>query len=93
MLRNLVLTLAIASTVAGAVATLAIGPAALGWLIMSLLVLIGSVFERIRYKRLAASPPDPRFQRTAERFRDPQTGTVVRVYADPATGERVYVRD
>ena len=58
-----------------------------------LVVLVGCVFERVRYKRLNASVTDPRFKATPERFRDPTSGEVVRVYADPATGERLYVRD
>ena len=93
MLRNVVLGLAIAITLAGVAGLVVVGPAVLGWLIFGLLLVIGSVFERVRYKRLTAAAPDPRFRPTAERFRDPESGAVVRVYADPATGERAYVRD
>jgi hypothetical protein len=93
MLHNLVLAFAALLTLAGGAAVIWGGPAGAPWLVSGLLLLIGSVFERVRYKRLAASAPDPRFQRTSERFRDPETGAVVNVYADPKTGERIYVRD
>ena len=93
MLRNLVLALAAALCVIGAVATTLAWPAGVAWLAWGLLLLIGTIFERVRYKRLAAAAPDPRFQRTDERFFDPGTGEPVTVYADPATGERAYVRE
>ena len=69
------------------------GPAALGWVFGSGLLLAGTVFERVRYKRLAAGAPEPRFRRTAERFFDTETGAPVTVWVDPGTGERKYVRD
>ena len=58
-----------------------------------MLLLAGTVFERVRYKRLQPSAPGGRFVRTPERFRDEATGADVTVYADPATGERAYVRE
>ena len=69
------------------------GPAALGWVFGAGLLLAGTVFERVRYKRLATAAPESRFRRTAERFFDTETGAPVTVWADPATGERKYVRD
>jgi hypothetical protein len=93
MLRNLVLAVAALSALGGLAAVVIAGPTALGWLFGGLIVLIGTVFERVRYKRLATAAPDARFERTPERFRDPSTGEVVSVYADPRTGERVYVKD
>ena len=93
MLRNLVLLLAGALCVVGAAATAFAWPAGLAWLAWGLILLIGTVFERVRYKRLAAAAPEPRFRRTDERFFDPGTGEPVTVYADPATGERSYVRE
>lgn len=93
MLRNLVMAVAALASLAGAVATVRGGPQGLGLLVFGGLLLAGSLFERVRYKRLAAGAPDPRFRPTPERFRDPTTGERVQVYADPATGERVYVRD
>jgi len=93
MLRNIVLAFAVLMAASGAAAVATIGPQALGWLVGGIVILIGCVFERVRYKRLSASVTDPRFKPTPERFRDPTSGEVVRVYADPATGERLYVRD
>jgi len=56
------------------------------------LVLIGAVlFERWRYKRLAATRPGPGWVATDERFVDPESGKLVTVYYRPATGERRYV--
>ena len=68
-------------------------PGGLGALILGVLLTVGTVFERIRYKQLQAKAPDARFQATAERFIDPKTGQPVTVYVDPATGERAYVKD
>lgn len=93
MLRSLVLALAVVLTAAGAAGMAWAGPAALPWLVFGAVLLIGALFERVRYKRLLSAAPDPRFQSTEERFRDPTSGTVVRVYVDPATGERIYIRD
>ena len=78
--------------IGGGVATLTVGPAGIGWLVMGVMVLIGLLAERVYYKRIIERAPDSRFERTSERFRDPMTGAVVDVYADPKTGERVYVR-
>jgi len=66
------------------------GPQALAF---GLLLGVGVLIERTRYKRLERAAPDPRFQPTSERFIDPETRAAVTVYFDPATGERKYVRD
>jgi hypothetical protein len=72
---------------------------ALGWagglqaLVGGIVVLVGVLFERARYKRLETAPPPPPFEATAERFVDPGSGAPVTVYANPLTGERRYVRD
>jgi hypothetical protein len=42
--------------------------------------------------RRTLAKPDPRFEATAEVFRDPSTGTVTRVYVNHSTGERRYRR-
>jgi len=64
-------------------------PAALlaGW---ALILLVGLLIERWRYKKLGAAPPGPGWQRTDERFVDPETEKLVTVYFNPATGERRY---
>ena len=56
-------------------------------------LVIGTVFERVIYKPTLARSPGPAFQRTPERFIDDQTGEAVTVYIEPATGERAYVRE
>ncbi len=93
MLRNGVLALAALTTLAGVLLIAVAGPAAIQLLVFGVLLLVGTVFERVVYKRVAPGPPGGRFQRTAERFHDPATGAPVTVYADPATGERAYVRE
>ena len=56
------------------------------------LIVLGTVFERWRYR-----PPDARpvtrWEPTGERFEDPQTGQIMQVYYDPASGQRRYVND
>jgi hypothetical protein len=59
-----------------------------GW---AVILLVGLLIERWRYKRLSAAPPGPDWQRTDERFIDPETGKLVTVYFHPATGERRYI--
>ena len=93
MLRNLLLGVAATMTVAGAALTAMFWPAGVQLLVFGLLLLTGTLFERVVYKRTLARPPDARFERTPERFRDPSTGEVLTVWADPATGERSYVRE
>jgi hypothetical protein len=56
------------------------------------LALIGTVFERVRYKAVAPAPPlGLGWVETSEKFRDPATGGWVQVYFKPETGERRYV--
>ena len=93
MLRSAVTVLAALAVLASGVAVLLSGATALAPFGFSVLLLVGTAWERVHYKRLAPAAPEPRFRPTAERFRDPTTGEPVTVYADPSTGERAYVRD
>jgi hypothetical protein len=63
-----------------------------GWqaLILGVIVLIGTLFERWRYRRIEQAS-NGRWQRTDEKFIDPTTGDPVEVMFDPRTGERRYV--
>ena len=63
-----------------------------GWQLLgfSLLVLLGTLFERWRYRRISERSDD-QWQRTSERFLDPVTGQPVDVLFNPRTGERRYV--
>jgi hypothetical protein len=66
--------------------------AALGPGLMGAVILLGTVFERFRYRRLGDAPPGPGWTDTGERFRDPETDATVAVFFHPPSGERRYVR-
>jgi hypothetical protein len=55
------------------------------------LLILGALFERVTYKKLAQRKPPSDFVATPERFIDPTSGKLVQVYTKPETGERVYV--
>lgn len=63
-----------------------------GWQMLAggLIVLVGVLFERWRYRQ-PAERPDSSWQATGERFIDPSTGDPVEVFYDPRSGERRYV--
>jgi hypothetical protein len=71
---------------------IACGVYAPGWqaLLIGVIVLIGTLFERWRYRRIEEAS-NGRWQRTDEQFIDPSTGDPVEVMFDPRTGERRYV--
>jgi hypothetical protein len=56
------------------------------------LILLGTLFERHRYRRLADAPPGAGWADTGERFRDPETNATVAVFFHAHSGERRYVR-
>ena len=56
------------------------------------LILLGTVFERWRYRPRDARP-EARWEPTGERFEDPQTGKSMQVLYDRKSGERRYVSD
>ncbi len=91
MLRSLVITSAAILMCVG-VCLIARGVHAPGWqvLVIGLMVLIGTLFERWRYRRIE-EPPRGNWQRTGEQFIDPSSGDPVEVMFDPGTGERRYV--
>src|SRR5215472_6780240 len=93
MLRSLLIGIA-GLSLAGAAIALAVGalPSALvlgGW---GLILLVGTVYERIRYKPVLETKPTNAV-RTGERFVDETTGKPVTVYVDPVSGERSYVQE
>ena len=80
---------------AGAVTLFGVGqvePGVLTLAAWAVILFVGVVFERTRYKAILDSPPGPDFQPTAERFVDPETGTATVVYFNAKTGKRAYVR-
>jgi hypothetical protein len=89
--RGLALALA-AACFAGAAAAVVFGAAVLAIqpLVLGVLILVGVVFERWRYKTPEAGAPAG-FVATPERFLDPETGRAVQVFIEPRTGERRYV--
>ena len=91
MLRNVVIAVAAILTCVG-IGLIARGVYAPGWqvLVFGVLVLIGTLFERWRYRRIEEAS-NGRWQRTDEQFIDPTTGEPVEVMFDPRTGERRYV--
>lgn len=60
-------------------------------LVFGLLLVVGTWFERWRYKGMQR-PAETRGEPTGERFIDPETGGLVEVYYDSASGERSYVK-
>jgi hypothetical protein len=94
MLRSLVILFGIAC-VAGAVATAMLGDYPGAWMagIGGAILLLGTLWERVRYKPLERSQPGPGWIATTERFIDEETGKPVRVWLEPATGERRYVAE
>ena len=78
----------------GAVLSLVFGnpPAAAPMGVFGALLLLGSLFERTRYKRIVEDAPGAGFEATGERFRDPASGAIVDVWFNPTTGERAYAR-
>jgi hypothetical protein len=91
MLRTLVIAAASVLTCVG-IGLIACGVHAPGGqaLAIGVIVLIGTLFERWRYRRIE-EPPQGNWQRTGEKFIDPSSGDPVEVMFEPSTGERRYV--
>jgi len=91
MLRTVVIAAAAILTCVG-IGLIACGVDAPGWqaLAIGVIVLIGTLFERWRYRRIEQER-NSEWQRTGEQFFDPSTGDPVEVMFDPRTGERRYV--
>ena len=94
MLRGAVLLVAGLAAAAG-LAALVSGafPPALILGLWAILILAGTICERVRYKPVMRQPPGPPWRRTPERFIDPQSGLPVSVYVRDASGERLYVQE
>lgn len=93
MLRTLLLVFAAALALTGVMFLIGglAGPGAYA-LGLGGLILLGTVFERWRY-RPNNTRPAAAWEPTGERFEDPETGKTVQVYYDPRSGERRYVSD
>jgi uncharacterized membrane protein HdeD (DUF308 family) len=94
MLRNFILALGGFAFVSGLIALFAgTFPPAFVLVFWGVLLIVGTVYERVRYKPVEAVAPAGNWVRTEERFIDDETGQPVTVYMDPETGERKYVHD
>ena len=91
MLRNVVIAIS-AILICVGIGLIACGVYAPGWqaLLLGAIVLIGTLFECWRYRRIEEAS-NGRWQRTDEQFFDPTSGDPVEVMFDPRTGERRYV--
>ena len=70
-------------------ATAGVGHGGIQALILGASFVLGTVFERWRYKNNSASA-HANWQVTGERFVDPETGKAMEVLYDPRSGERRY---
>jgi hypothetical protein len=95
MLRRAVTGLGVMALLLGAVVAASGGPGSVVlWLVVAgALLVIGTVWERQRYKPLDDRRPGFGWEDSGERFFDPETGLPVAVWTDPRTGERRYVRE
>lgn len=90
MLRTAVLIFGCGVLLLGAyLCTLGAGFGGIQTLIAGAIVVLGTLFERWRYKNRNASL-DADWQTTGERFVDPETGKNMEVLYDPRSGERKY---
>lgn len=94
VLRGFLIAIAIICILGGlvALATGAFPPAAV-FAFWGVLLVVGTVFERVIYKPTVAQPPGAGWVRTTERFIDDASGKPITVYVEPATGERQYVEE
>ncbi|HSN18114.1 MAG TPA: hypothetical protein VLV87_07875 [Gammaproteobacteria bacterium] len=91
MLRKVVLGFAILMLGGGVLLLFAQPENAFPLLMFGVLLTLGTVFERWRYKQ-PKTAATARGSATGERFVDPETGALMEVWYDAATGERSYVK-
>jgi len=93
MLRSAVIAIGAACFVGGLIA-LATGlcPPAFVFMFWGAILVLGTVYERFRYKPIESATPGAGWTRTDERFINDETGQPVTVWLDPASGERKYVK-
>ena len=93
MLRAFVLALGAVLAACGAAALfLGACPPAFVFGFWGILILVGTLYERNRYKALESARPGPGWTATPEKFIDDESGAAVTVYVN-AAGERRYVKD
>jgi hypothetical protein len=93
MLRSSVIAVGVLCFLGGLVAMLTgFCPPAYVAIFWGVLILLGTVWEKVIYKPLETRTPGAGWSPTPERFIDDETGTPVTVWIDGA-GERKYVKD
>jgi hypothetical protein len=94
MLRAAAIILGLVFLLGGIVAGMATrSPGAwIGPIVLGALILLGTLFERSRYKRIDQQSPGPGWSDTGERFHDPESGDLVSVYSRDRDGDRRYIR-
>ena len=94
MLRSIVIAVGVAA-LAGGLLALQAGtfPPAFIFVFWGGLIVVGTLYERFRYKPLDDHKPGPGWEATSERFIDDETGKPVTVFIERRTGERKYVSD
>jgi hypothetical protein len=92
VLRSIVLLMGVA--LAGWAIDLYLHGAGVGALIVmaleGVLIIVGVLFERSRYRPTITSPGD-HWQISGEKFKDPTSGKTMQVAYDPKTGQRNYI--
>jgi hypothetical protein len=93
MLRMFVLLLGALLSAGGVVVLVVHGPrgAGLQALVLGLLLLVGTLFERLRYGESDTPPSGPDWERTDEVFVDPGSHRPMAVYQHRVSGRRRYV--
>ncbi len=91
MLRTTVLLFACAAIALGAyLCATGVAHGGVQTLVGGAVILVGTLFERWRYRNRNAAAAGGNWQPTGERFVDPGTGRNVEVLYDSRTGERRY---
>ena len=93
MLRAVLIGLGIVAVLAGIGLMATAHWTGISMFVAGALLLIGTLYERVHYKKPVTCAPGPGWQRTSERFIDDDTGKAITVWIEPKTGERVYVLD
>jgi len=94
VLRSVLVLLSLAAlAIGGFCMIVGADPPAFTLLIWGAILLAAIVYERFRYKPLAAAVPGAGWERTSERFVDPDSGKTVTVYLQSGSGERQYVEE
>ncbi len=93
MFRLVLLIVGIVLLGLGLLAVAEVGWPAAGAVVVPAVLVLSLLFERYVYKPIRRDPPEPGWEKTAERFADPGSGQVVTVYSNRTTGERRYVAE